>query len=437
MRVFLLVTAVLVSALFTPVPWAWAGDYQGTSCETCHAALSGRLSEPVLLFREGVHRVAGVGCQSCHGGDPRALSVQSGHTGLSISSPLEGMSVISLCGSCHSNPRSTGLYGGRVDQEVLYRAGRHGEALMAGGSSPTCVTCHGSHGILPPDDPDSPVATLNIPSLCSGCHGASGWEPSPDGVSSPSWIFEDYRTGLHGRSLLDDLNLKAPTCVACHGVHGTMAAGPGETPRICGSCHREEARYFNAGPHRKALDVIGRPGCTGCHEAHLLKSFLSPVISQRTLGACADCHSVESKALAVGRSIVREMEDTTLSIDSLKRLREDVFLRGLDTLKVDLLIQEADSWFSQTLPAFHALSEERTRELAGMALDKAHAAEGLLRALSMELSLRRAGLLAISLLCLITIGLLAVKLNLLERMKKDRVLNDLKESAENQRGPTA
>ncbi|UCF31049.1 MAG: cytochrome c3 family protein [bacterium] len=415
--------------------WAGAPGERTDSCVICHSTLSGRLFAPVFQWERDVHRTAGINCHHCHGGDPSNMDSALGHTSGFTGVPV-GEEVVDLCSGCHSSAGRMRSFALRIDQDALFRSSDHWPVEGQGKNTPTCTTCHGSHGILSQEDPLSPVYSLNIPELCGSCHGAGDWGTDIKEGSSPPWIFNSYRTGVHGRALLEDLNLRAPNCATCHGAHSTAAPPPELTPAICGRCHMEETRYFNTGPHRAALNVVGEPGCTGCHEAHILESPPAGMAIQAALETCPGCHPEDGKALQMGRSIVTEMEGTALSIDSLRRLREDISLRGFDTLQVDLLLQEAESWFSQILPAFHALSTDRIRELTGMTLDKVNAAEDLLQALSMELSMRRLGLLVISLLCFLTICLLAAKLRLLEKMEKDRKLSDLKDSADNQGGPS-
>ena len=88
-------------------------------------------------------------CYTCHGGDPmdsaNAMSTARGYRG----SPRPP-AIPALCGSCH------------VGVSRYYMNSPHGRALGRGG--PTCVTCHGSHGIS--------SATLDLISKknCSQCH---------------------------------------------------------------------------------------------------------------------------------------------------------------------------------------------------------------------------------------------------------------------------
>lgn len=119
-------------------------------CVKCHAALPGKLGEPVKLWRDSIHAENGIACNNCHGGDPKdtvnAMSPMRGFLG----APKE-TDIPAFCGRCH------------VGVLKNYQASPHGKALGKGG--PTCVTCHGNHLIV-----KASLDLINEKS-CSRCHG--------------------------------------------------------------------------------------------------------------------------------------------------------------------------------------------------------------------------------------------------------------------------
>ena len=118
-------------------------------CIQCHAVLPLKLSQPVTLWQSSIHAEHGITCNACHGGDPldsaNAMTPARGYRG--VPPPA---TVPMLCGGCH------------LGVAKHYMNSAHGRALGKGG--PTCVTCHGSHGII--------SASLDIISKknCSPCH---------------------------------------------------------------------------------------------------------------------------------------------------------------------------------------------------------------------------------------------------------------------------
>lgn len=129
---------------------AGAVGQQVIVCIQCHAAQPvARLSQPVKIWRTSIHSDHGITCNACHGGNPldaaTSMSPADGFRGVPVPTAIPG-----LCGSCH------------MGVVKYYMSSAHGRALGRGG--PTCVTCHGSHGVV--------SASLDIISQknCTPCH---------------------------------------------------------------------------------------------------------------------------------------------------------------------------------------------------------------------------------------------------------------------------
>jgi nitrate/TMAO reductase-like tetraheme cytochrome c subunit len=84
------------------------------------------------------------------------------HTSHSITSTLKDtfkLSITENCGTCHTENLET------------YRDTYHGKVNKLGyGYTAKCYDCHGSHGILRPDDPESKVHPDNRLKTCRKCH---------------------------------------------------------------------------------------------------------------------------------------------------------------------------------------------------------------------------------------------------------------------------
>jgi len=67
--------------------------------------------------------------------------------------------VVQECSDCH------------LELGETYLISYHGKAVRLGGvEAAVCSSCHGSHEILPPSDPESRVAQGNLIETCSECH---------------------------------------------------------------------------------------------------------------------------------------------------------------------------------------------------------------------------------------------------------------------------
>ena len=178
----------------------------------------GRAAAPL----QGVH--AGLSCGECHrtGSQP----APGGRI-----SPVGAKDVPTTCGRCHQA------------QLAAYQASSHGRGAGAGdGLSPTCVSCHGSHTVLPVG-PEAASGFANRISLtCARCHD------DPEllrHTTLPSAAVEGFEATFHGLARFHGMSDVAG-CPACHGAHQILpASDPRSTlssanlERTCRACHLE------------------------------------------------------------------------------------------------------------------------------------------------------------------------------------------------------
>ena len=154
-------------------------------------------------------------CVSCHGA----------HGVLSASdprSPVHPLRQVETCGRCHSDAELMRRYELPANAVELYRASVHGDALLERGalSSPSCTTCHGSHGATPP-------GVDEVGRTCGRCHTPAR---------------ESFERGPH---LAPAREGTIEECVSCHGSHAvapaTEALLVGPEAGHCGSCHQRDA----------------------------------------------------------------------------------------------------------------------------------------------------------------------------------------------------
>lgn len=115
-----------------------------------------RTSVHGVKFAEGDAHVAV--CTDCHGvhnilpsSDPR--------------SPVHPLNVAATCGRCHSNTGLMKSYRLAATQVADYNDSVHHQVMTIRGdlSAPTCSTCHGSHGAVPP-------GASSVSNVCASCH---------------------------------------------------------------------------------------------------------------------------------------------------------------------------------------------------------------------------------------------------------------------------
>ena len=212
-------------------------------CGVCHSDIR-------VEFGGGKHQSEGLGCISCHGGDPDATSVEGAHR-----APFRGAvarrEIPALCASCHSDIERMGPYNLPADQLALYQTSEHGKRLAGGDDKvAVCTDCHGVHDIRPATDPKSRVFASNIPATCGSCHSDMVLMRKYGKKTDP---VADYKESVHGKALMAGGRDTAPDCTRCHGSHGATPPGTGNVAKVCGQCHGTVRSYFLAGAHSQGM----------------------------------------------------------------------------------------------------------------------------------------------------------------------------------------
>jgi len=155
------------------------------ACADCHVANPGSVSMAHLSeWDASPHGRNRVGCDGCHGGNPRTFEPFVAHRDIlaraNPASPVHRTNEPATCGSCHAGPFEA------------FRKSRHYQLLRSGDTNvPTCATCHGEVAGLSP----SPRA---LEAQCARCHGNGKVAPRPEYPVRGRLAFE----GLHDLRLL-------------------------------------------------------------------------------------------------------------------------------------------------------------------------------------------------------------------------------------------
>ena len=140
-------------------------------CSGCHA------SEDYAAKGHGAAVLRGnndaASCADCHGlHGIRAFRTDEG--------PLPAdakLYFMPKCAGCHTDPELAKRNG--LNPKVIkeYEETYHGKVSKVGYPAPVagCADCHGSHNILPPDNPQSALSVENRAAMCGKCH--SGFNP--------------------------------------------------------------------------------------------------------------------------------------------------------------------------------------------------------------------------------------------------------------------
>ncbi len=175
-------------------------------------------TDQLVQYRTSVHgKHLAVGdskvavCTDCH-------SVHDLRAPSDPRSTVNPVNVANTCAHCHADADYMKGYPIPTDQFANYKASVHHEALAVRGdlSAPTCSTCHGNHGAVPP-------GIDKVQNVCSNCHA-----------------FQDqmYEKSSHKQAFQA---AGLPGCVVCHGNHAIayptdakLGTGP---DAVCMRCH--------------------------------------------------------------------------------------------------------------------------------------------------------------------------------------------------------
>jgi formate dehydrogenase gamma subunit len=221
------------------------------------------------------------------------------------------------CVSCHSNVTAAHPDDNRpvppvncalchAPQGESYGASVHGLARKAGHEdAATCVDCHGSHDILPPASPASPLHFVRQAQTCGRCHPQEA---------------RDVAASVHGKAMATGAR-DAPTCTDCHSEHKIEAlkdGSPLEISDVCSRCHAsvylddkynlpaDRVKTYLESYHGLAAQngstVVAN--CASCHGYHLILPSSDPdsmVNTNNLVATCGRCHPGADKMFVSGK----------------------------------------------------------------------------------------------------------------------------------------
>ena len=244
------------------------------TCAQCHQA-------EAKTAERGAHAVVKDGrpnatCVDCH---------SAPHEIARAANAANAAKVLAACSTCHATVATE------------QHASLHGKAASRGDAlAPTCITCHGGHGILSHKDAKSPVAVMNIPLLCGKCH-REGSEVSLTHDIPQENILGNYADSIHGEGLFKKGLTVTAVCTSCHSAHNILPHGDPKSTinaknvvKTCTQCHGQielvhrkviEGHLWESAPNKI-------PVCVDCHEPHKVRRvFYSAGMANQD---CLTCH---------------------------------------------------------------------------------------------------------------------------------------------------
>lgn len=188
------------------------------------------------------------------------------------------------CAGCHEKESKT------------FHRSIHGQAMRSGTEgAPGCKDCHGTHEILSPRSPESPLHFTKQADTCGECHTQEA---------------EDVATSIHGIATARGV-IESPSCTNCHEDHCIDSLG-GESAMkkvgdTCSRCHESErintkfgmpsdrVKTFFESYHGLAMQggSANAANCASCHGYHKVLPSNNPESSihkSHLVETCGKCH---------------------------------------------------------------------------------------------------------------------------------------------------
>lgn len=240
------------------------------TCGACHEDIDLTKKHEILygkavnVYKSSVHGTASLGgvylaatCNDCHSSNGSAHRIlPPGHP----ESSINHFNIPKTCGKCHQNV------------EMDFWEGIHGKFVARGETdAPVCTDCHGEHGIISPDDPESRVSPARVAeATCSPCHESARLNEKY-GLSGGR--YESWVDSYHGlKSKAGDLTVA--NCASCHGAHrilphtdSTSSIHPSNLQSTCGRCHP------GISAEMASTQIHGTPGTSSTELANVVKSI--------------------------------------------------------------------------------------------------------------------------------------------------------------------
>jgi predicted CXXCH cytochrome family protein len=325
---------------------------------------------------EDVHFRRGVSCAGCHGGDPAA---DFGHDFVKEWPEKDREKnrawVVQFCARCHSDPAKMHEFNPALptDQLAKFKDSPHGRTLLEkhDDRAPSCVSCHGVHGIRPAKDPQSKVYAQRVPETCGACHAdpkiMSGFTRA-DGSPLPTTQLAEYRTSVHGHALLDRGDLGAPACNTCHGNHAASPPGVAQVSRSCSLCHSANASLFDGSKHKHAFDQHNWPECGQCHNNHAIAKTHDSMLATGPGQLCGDCHRQYAKENPECIKTTDYFHDTITQMDHARTnfiaVSEKLAAKGLDVEPINNELTELGDALKKSRTYVHSFSRNTFQQVA-------------------------------------------------------------------------
>ncbi len=338
-------TATVPPATAPPVPAKITHPDGGdqNSCYDCHNAVNAKQAAIAGEWKDSVHGQGNVTCADCHGGDPGSDQITKAmDPAIGFAGAPDRQATVGLCGSCHANVDTMKASGLPTDQYAKYWSSVHGQELIKDNDPrvAVCTDCHGVHDVKKVSDPTAMTFALNVPELCASCH-ADAQRMEPYGI--PTDQYDIYAKSVHGHALLDNKDMRAPSCAGCHGSHDAQPPTSTTVVEVCGKCHTATQDLYMESRHSELQAVA--PKCWTCHGTHDVSKPSSELFFHETTPdyTCVTCHDLQTHTLRLELSQFQDPDNRRC--DTCHHPDSQIYsqIQGIETAVTDAEAAYADA----------------------------------------------------------------------------------------------
>jgi predicted CXXCH cytochrome family protein len=222
-------------------------------------------------------------------------------------------------------------------------------------------------------------------------------------------------------ALLDEQDLRAPTCSTCHGKHGAAPPGYQQVANVCGQCHSATQNYYMQGAHRTGMTGEAAPRCVTCHGRY----GVPPATRELFVGTgdrnCGSCHppgsEIGQQAEAMYNAL-KEADDAFEQAESTINLAIDSRLLMAEQ---EEMLQQAHTPLIESRALQHTVNLADVEAKAAESLELSQQVQASAEAALAELDTRRLGMIvALGVILVTIVALILIKRELDRDLEAER-----------------
>lgn len=254
--------------------------------------------------------------------------------------------------------------------------------------------------------------------MCARCHAD---EALMAPYNIPTNQYALYQDSVHGIALLDNQNLRAPTCSTCHGKHGAAPPGYQEVANVCGQCHSATQDYYMEGAHRMGMTGEAAPRCVTCHGRYDVQPATRDLFVGTQDRHCGSCHPPESEIGGQVDQMHTVLTEADEAYEQAEATIEQAIERRLIMAEQEELLQQARTPLIESRALQHTVILEDVEAKAEESLELSQKAQTSAEEALRELDTRYVGMgVAVAVILITIVALVLIKRELDRELEAKR-----------------